>query len=80
MGVMGASDSSLLVVHSVDSPDDFGEVCSGCDCCAGEGRSESCGISFGSAGIGSSGWEVAVVGMGLGMVTVEVAMCLRGVR
>ena len=32
IGVMGASDSSLLVVHSVDSPEDLGDVCSGCDC------------------------------------------------
>lgn len=64
----------------MDSPEDLGDVCSGCGCCAGDGRSESCGISFGSAGIGSSGCEVDVVGMGLGMVAVEVAMCLRGVR
>ena len=60
-GVMGASESSLLLVlHSMDSPEDFGDVCSGCDL---DGRNVSCGISRGSAGIGSSGCEVAVVGI-----------------
>ncbi len=61
----------------MDSPDDLGDVCSGCDC-AGDGRSDSWGISLGSAGIGSLGCEVDVVGMGLGMVDVEVVMRLRG--
>jgi hypothetical protein len=77
MGVIGASDSSLLLVQSVDSLEDLGDVCSGCDC-AGDGSTESCGMSLGSAGIGSSGCEVDVCGMGLGIVDVVVAMCLRG--
>jgi len=72
---MGASESSLLFVHTVDSAEDLGEVCSGCD---GDGRNVSCGISFGSAGIGSSGCEVAVFGIGLGIVVVDDAMSLRG--
>lgn len=75
MGVIGASESSLLLVHSVDSPDDLGDVCSGCDC---DGCTESWGMSLGSAGMGSSGCEVDVCGMGLGIVAVVAAMCLRG--
>lgn len=77
MGVMGASESSLLLVQRADSPDDLGDVCSG-GACTGDGRRESCGISLGSEGIGSSGCDVDVVGMGLRMVGVEVAMCLYG--
>jgi hypothetical protein len=64
-GVTGASESSLLfVLHSIDSPEDFGDVCSGCDWVC-EGRTVSCGIARGSEGIGSCGCEVEVSGIGL---------------
>jgi hypothetical protein len=71
---MGASDSSLVVVlHTVDSPEDLGDVCSGCDLEA-DGCSVSWGTSCGSQGIGSSGCDVDVVGIGLCMVCVSDAM------
>jgi hypothetical protein len=35
-------------------------------------------MSLGSAGMGYSGCEVDVCGMGLGIVAVVAAMCLRG--
>jgi hypothetical protein len=82
-GVTGASDSSLLVVpHAIDPPNDFGDVCSGCDCVS-EGRRESWGIERGSEGIGSSGCDVDVVGMlWLAMLCVDVAIarCVAGRR
>jgi hypothetical protein len=74
-GVTGASESSLLfALHWIDSPEDFGDVCSGCDCdCAG--CSESWGTERGSQGIGSFGWDVAVVGMPwLAIICVDEAM------
>jgi hypothetical protein len=74
--VTGASDSSLLFVpHSTDSPEDLGDVCSGCDCDC-DGRRESWGMERGSEGIGSSGCDVDVSGrrLCLGMVCVEDAM------
>lgn len=49
------------LLHDIDSPDDLGEGCSverGC-----VGFRASSGISRGSEGTGSLGWEVDVVGM-----------------
>lgn len=74
LGVMGASESSLLFwLHSIDSPDDLGDVCSGWDG-TDLGLMASCGTTFGSHGIGSSGCEVAVTGSWCCAAMVEEAM------
>ena len=46
--------------------------------CAGERWSESCGMCFGLMGTRSLWCKVAIVGIRLGMVVVEVTMCLHG--
>jgi hypothetical protein len=44
----------------MDSPEDLGDECEGCECV---GLRVSWGMSRGSEGIGSCGWEVVVVGI-----------------
>jgi hypothetical protein len=50
-GVIGASSSLLWLLHSMDSPDDFGDG-SGCEL---DLAGRATGISRGSEGTGSSG-------------------------